>query len=110
MTLLLKVPLWIWLAWSALFFAGGEYLSKVWVLNPSWKTVALLVGMYVLGVLCWLPALMHKNELAVLGTIWLLLGLMATVAIGLLVFHETVSLVQWSGIILGMVAIVLLAQ
>ena len=110
MLILLKIPLLVWLVASALCFAGGEYYSKVWALSPNWRSFSLVLVTYTFGTLCWLPALLHKNELAVLGTIWLLLGCMATVIIGTLVFHETLSPVQWGGIVVGIIGLAMLAQ
>lgn len=69
----------------------------------------MVVGIYALGTLSWLPALLHKNELAIMGTAWLLLATVATVVIGFFVFGETLSTLQWIGIGLALVALVLLS-
>ena len=110
MELALKIPLVAWLLVSAIFFAGGEYFSKIWALAPGWRSLFLVLLMYNLGTLCWLPALLQKNELALLGTIWLLLGSIATVVIGTVVFQESLTTLQWSGIAVGLVALAILAQ
>lgn len=110
MELLFKIPLLVWLVVSALFFAAGEYYSKRWALVPGWGLAGTVVLMYVLGVITWLPALLQKNQLAVLGTIWLLLGCLVTVAIGTLIFDETLNSVQWTGVGVALVALALLAH
>ena len=107
---LLKVPAVGWLLLSAIFFAGGEYLSKLWAKDPSGKATVFVVATYALGTLTWMPALLHKNELAIMGTAWLLLATVATVAIGVFVFGEPLSAKQLIGIALALVALVLLAS
>jgi multidrug transporter EmrE-like cation transporter len=105
-----KFPAAGWLILSALFFAAGEYLSKVWANAPTGRGAALVVAAYAVGALAWLPALLHKNELAVMGTAWLLLATVATVVIGLFVFGENLSRVQWTGIGLAAIALFLLSK
>ena len=107
---LLKIPAVGWLILSALFFAGGEYLSKVWANGPTVKATVFVVIMYALGTLAWLPALLHRNELAIMGTAWLLLATVATVSIGVFVFGESLSGAHWTGIGLALVALFLLAN
>lgn len=106
----LAVPAPAWLVLSALFFAGGEYLSKIWASNPSITGIIWVVACYAFGTIAWLPALLHKNELAVMGTAWLLLATMATVIIGLFVFGESLNQSQWIGIGLSGVALFLLSR
>jgi drug/metabolite transporter (DMT)-like permease len=108
-SLFLKIPAAGWLFLSALFFALGEYLSKLWGENPSLRLTAMVVGVYALGTLSWLPALLHRNELAIMGTAWLLLATVATVVIGFFVFGETLTILQWLGIGLALIALVLLS-
>lgn len=107
--LLLKIPAVVWLLLSAGFFAGGEYLSKQWASSPTLTSTIMVVAVYALGTLAWLPAMLHRNELAVMGTAWLLLATAATSIIGVFVFGETLTSIQWAGIALAFVALTLLA-
>lgn len=91
---LLTVPAIIWLILSALFFAGGEFLSKKWGMKPGLVITLLIIFTYALGTVTWLPALLYKNQLAVMGTLWLLLATMATMLIGVLVYHESLTTAQ----------------
>ena len=109
MKLLLMVPAPVWLLLSACFFAIGEYLSKRWGFNPSISFTIVVVGTYAFATLCWLPALLHNNNLAVMGTAWLLLATTATVAIGILVFHEQITTIKAFGIFFSIVSLVLLS-
>jgi multidrug transporter EmrE-like cation transporter len=58
----------------------------------------------------WLPALYHRNQLAVIGMMWVLLGAVVTLSIGLFVFKEVLTWTQWIGIACAIVALVLLEQ
>ena len=92
-----------------MFFAGGEYLSKAWALNPTLLKAALTILSYAASSLMWLPAIYQKNQLAIMGTIWLLLGTIATIAIGLLVFKEQLTLAQGLGLFLAVIGMILLS-
>ncbi len=110
MELLVKIPAPAWLLFSALFFALGEYLSKLWGDNPSWRGALLVVAAYAVGTLGWLPALLHKNQLAVMGTAWLLLATVATVVIGVFVFGEALNRAQWTGVVFATISLFLLSR
>ncbi len=83
----------VWLIVSALFFAAGEFLSKKFALNPKFLSVIIILVVYSLGVLAWLPAILQMNKLSIVGTIWSVLSLLATVLIGVLIFNEKLSTV-----------------
>ena len=110
MNILLVIPAFGWLLISALFFALGEYLSKQWGMQPSWQTTLMVVGAYALGTLTWLPALLHKNQIAVMGTLWLVLAIVATVAIGVFFYHEQLTVLQWTGVVLALISLVILGS
>jgi len=90
-------------------FAGGEFLSKKFALNPKISLVVLILIIYSLGVLAWLPAIMQKNQLSIVGAIWSVMSLLATVLIGLLIFGEKLNVIGIIGIVAVMVAVALLS-
>jgi len=108
MNILISIPAIVWLLISALFFAAGEFLSKIWGQNPSIRLTILVVLVYSLGAITWLPALLHKNQLSVMGMLWLLLGVIATVLIGVFIFHEHLNNYQIIGIVLAILAMILI--
>jgi multidrug transporter EmrE-like cation transporter len=110
MNILLFVPAIVWLLISATFFAAGEYLSKMWGINPSLKFALLVALVYSIGSLFWLPTLLHKNQLIVMGTIWIILATLSTIIIGFLIFHEKLTLLQWTGVILSFIALLLIGS
>jgi drug/metabolite transporter (DMT)-like permease len=102
------LPVFAWLLLSATFFAIGEYWSKRFAIQPNWKLLMLVCSTYLLGTLAWLPAIVRTKELSTTGTGWLLLSMLATLAIGFGIFHEKVNSVQIAGIILAIFALILL--
>lgn len=100
----------IWLIISSLFFAVGEFLSKKFSLNPKFSYVIFILVFYSLGVLAWLPAILQKNQLSIVGTMWSVLSLMTTILIGVLIFNEKLSVTGSVGIIFAFIAIVLLSR
>jgi len=109
MDILRAVPASVWLIASALFYAWGEYISKLWGYHPSWGLTFAAFAIYGIGTFLWLPVLLHRNEIAVMGTMFLILALVATIAVGFLVFREAVEPRQIVGLVLAFVALVLLS-
>lgn len=109
MNLVTGIPAMIWLIISALFFAFGEFLSKKFALAPSLYYVVAVVVIYALGALAWLPAILQKNQLSIVGAIWSVMSLMATVLIGILIFGEKLNAIGIFGIIFAVISIVLLS-
>lgn len=103
------IPALGWLLISAAFFSGGEFLSKKWGQNPGLGLTVAIMIVYMLGSLAWLPALLHKNELARMGTLWYLMTTPMTVLLGVVVFHEKLTGGQWIGVALALVALWFLA-
>ena len=108
MSILTSVPAMVWLLISAVFFAGGELFSKTWANSPTLLEVILLLAFYTISTLLWLPALYSKNHLVTTGTVWLLLGAVMTILLGIFIFHEKITLLQGFGILFALAAIVLL--
>ncbi len=109
MKFLLSINYLIWLALSGLLFAGGEFLSKKFALNPRATMVVIILVVYSLGVLAWLPAILQKNQLSIVGAIWSVMSLLATVLIGVLIFGEKLTVIGIIGIILAFLAVALLS-
>jgi multidrug transporter EmrE-like cation transporter len=104
-----SLPPIIWLVLSGIFFAGGEYLSKSWVLSPRPLILFALTISYMTGVIFWLPALKQRPELAITGTLWSVITLLITVAMGVFLFGESISSKQILGILFAIAAVVLLS-
>jgi multidrug transporter EmrE-like cation transporter len=110
MNLIFEIPAIVWLIGSAIFFAFGEFLSKKFALAPSLYYVIIILIVYSLGVLAWLPAILEKNQLSIVGAIWSVLSLLATILIGLLIFKEKLNAIGIIGIIFALIAVALLSM
>ncbi len=109
MKFILSINYFYWLIISALFFAAGEFLSKKFALEPKWTSVAFVLIAYMLGILSWLPAILQKNQLSIVGVIWSVLSLLATVLIGVFIFSEKLSVLGVIGVVTAFISIVLLS-
>lgn len=103
------MSIFLWLLLSASLFGVGEYVSKKWALDPTVKLGCVLVSMYALGSLAWMPAIYKGQSLSVVGSIWNLLSFGLTLFVGLVIFKETLSPHQWVGLVFALVAIILLS-
>ena len=92
-----------------LSFAGGEYFSKRWSVDPSWWSVVVLFLCYNIGTACWLPALRTAGSLTLLGSAWCVLGMCVTITVGLAVYGEQVSGHQVIGLLMGIASIILMS-
>ena len=110
MKFLLSINYIFWLILSALFFAVGEFLSKKFALGPRLIYVILMLVTYSFGVLAWLPAILQRNSLSIVGTMWSVLSLLTTIAIGVLLFGEKVNALGIAGMIMAIVSIILLSM
>ncbi len=106
---LVVIPAFAWLLISVVFFAIGEYYSKVWALKPHAGSAFLAVLMYSIGSLLWLPALLAHNQLVVMGRIWLLLATVGSMGVGLFIFHEHMTVMHWIGVAMATAAIFFLS-
>lgn len=109
MNLLMAVPYIIWLTLSAVCFAMGEFFSKKFGLEPGWFFVGCIFASYGMGTLLWLPAIIQNNQLSIVGAIWSVMSLLATVLIGVVIFGEHLNLIAVAGIILGFISVFLLS-
>ena len=109
MQIFTALPVWFWIGLSALFFAAGEYVSKLFAINPGWSAFLLFIVVDIISAATWIPAIFEKNQLSVTGVVWSVASVMATVAVGALLFHEKVTTMQVVGLVLGVVAVGLLS-
>jgi multidrug transporter EmrE-like cation transporter len=106
---LLSLPYIFWLIVSAVLFAVGEFLSKKFALSPNWSYIVILLIVDAASLLSWLPAIMQKNQLSIVGVMWSVLSLLATALIGILIFSEKLNTLSFLGIVFGLISVVLLS-
>lgn len=109
MKYLLSIHYILWLLLSGVFFAIGEFLSKKFALSPKLGLFMILILTSALGMVTWLPAIMQKNQLSVVGVMWSVLSLVITILIGVLIFNEKLTQINLLGMFLGIIAVILLS-
>lgn len=63
------MPYLFWLLLASIFLALGEFMSKKFALAPSGKYIFLIILFYTLNTLAWLPAILQKKDLSIVGII-----------------------------------------
>lgn len=109
------LPVWGWMVFSLLCYLAGEVSSKLWANvgerdcgDVPWLIV-LIELIYGLSILGWLAALMQRNELANLATLWAMAAALSSVLAGVLLFHEQPTPSQWLGLVLALIVLYLLS-
>lgn len=105
----MNLVVFLWLGLSMCCFACGEIMSKKFANTRLYRFAFLNCLASVLSTIAWLPAITKHNILSVVGTIWSLLSVVITVVVGLVLFHEPITLCRVIGLILAFIAIVLLS-
>lgn len=90
------------------FEACADIVAKYFTLtNKMYVAIGALL-LYVIGNIFWLISLKHGAELATGAVIFSITSEVLAILIGVLIYHETISITQGVGIILGLVSLVLL--
>jgi multidrug transporter EmrE-like cation transporter len=90
------------------FEAGADIVAKYFAItNKMYVAVGALL-LYVLANIFWLIALKGGVELATGAVIFSISSEILAIFIGLLIYHEQISVLQGIGIILGIISLVLL--
>lgn len=104
------MPAVVWLLMSGAFNALGELFSKLWANHPNWFYVVIIALAYAVSGIFWLPALLQQNKLSEMGMMWILIATISTVGLGVIVFKEQLSALQWVGISLAILSLWLLQK
>lgn len=99
---------WLWLACSIASYSAGEFFSKKIAGEFRWSYFWVILLCYSGSGLFWIPAMMQRNSLVVLGFTWSLLSIVSTLAIGF-GMGETLTNFQTIGVILAIAALVILS-
>ena len=91
-------------------YCSGEILSKYWGIKPVPWLGLIVMLCYTAGSFCWLGIMVQRNQLALMSLIWQVLTTVISVAVGILYFHEKLTMLQWSGAVLTIIGFILLAR
>jgi multidrug transporter EmrE-like cation transporter len=105
--LLGKLPVFSLLLLSALGVISGDYFAKYWsVEQRGWMYALAIVG-YALSAVFYIPTLLREG-LVVTSVVWVVLSTIGFLVVGILIFHETLTPLQWVGVGLGIASLLIL--
>ena len=108
MAILLIIPAVVWLIFSGLLDGYSEYISKLSVSRRDPRLVLFVGVTSGISSILWLPALLHKNQISIMGTAWILITTLTTLVLAIFVFRERISFTQAFGIVLAIISVILL--
>jgi multidrug transporter EmrE-like cation transporter len=86
----------------------GDYLFKKWTMtNKTWELIVGTTG-YIISSLLWLYSLKYE-DLSKASVIFIVLSLVALTLIGVYCFDETLTTLNWIGVVLATIAIILVS-
>ena len=88
--------------------AMADYVTGLWADRGSTWLFALAIVLYVGSTTAWLLSVKYGAGIARGGVIFAVASLVMAVLMGIFIFHETYSLKQLIGIVLGCIAFFLL--
>ena len=88
----------------------GEYFSKKWGQTQSFSNASVALASYTVSSTCWLGIMSHRNQLTRMSTIWEVVCVVGAFFVGVVWFGETLTVLQWIGLGLAAIAVVLLAS
>ncbi len=91
-----------------IFEACADIIAKYFAItNKLWIGVGAL-AVYIIANIFWLVSLKNGAELATGAVIFSVISQILAILIGVLIYHEHLSIIQGIGIILGLISLVLL--
>jgi multidrug transporter EmrE-like cation transporter len=90
--------------------AAGDYFSTAYSHNHKTSYLIATFATYIASSATWLLVIDKVKELAVVGALWSLLAMVATVIMGITVFHERPDVHHWVGIVLAVISVGLLSR
>ena len=108
MVFLSKFPTWLLLGISASGVITGDYFAKLWSTNQRGLFILLSIAGYAVSSLFYIPTLL-RGGLVVTSIIWCVLSIIGFLFIGVYMFHESLSGLQWVGVGLGITSLIVLS-
>ncbi len=101
-------PVILLLILSAISVTAGDFFAKYWSTNQKTIFYILAILGYAGSSIFYIPTLL-KEGLVVTSVIWSILSIIGFLIIGLVIFKETLSMVQIIGVTLGVASLILLS-
>lgn len=103
-----KLPVWALIGLAGVSVVSGDYLAKLWSVNKNgWLLLLALVAYSCSGVF-YIPTLLRQG-LVVTSIVWSIGSMVGFLAIGLVVFKESLSMAETVGVAFGVISLVILA-
>ena len=108
-TLASKLPVLALILLASASVIAGDYFAKTWSIEqrPIWGILALL-GYFGSGFF-YLPTLLREG-LVVTSILWSLISIIGFLVIGLILFNESLDMLQTVGVVFGVVSLIILAS
>lgn len=103
-----KIPLILLFSVSAVCVGAGDYLAKKWSIEPGWGSFCGALFCYFSSSFLYIQTLTRKG-LVVSCVIWSIASIIAFLFVGVVMFHETLSVVQITGVVLGIISLLILS-
>jgi len=102
-----SLPVYVLLLLSSIGVITGDYFAKLWSTNT--KTIFLILAFvgYFVSAFFYIPTLLREG-LIITSVIWSLISIAGFLAIGFLIFKESLNCLQVVGICLGIISLVIL--
>lgn len=93
---------------AALISVVGDLCGKLWATGKGWWFYPAALVIWTLGSVVYLPVL-AKQGLVVATLLWCFFNVLGFVFLGVVLFKETLTPMQWAGVILGVIGMALLS-
>jgi multidrug transporter EmrE-like cation transporter len=94
---------------AALISVVGDLCGKLWAIGKGWYFYPIALVVWTLGSIVYLPVL-AKQGLIIATLMWCFFNILGFVFLGVVVFKETLTPLQWGGVFLGITGMVLLTS
>ncbi len=104
--LFLKIPLVGLYAIGIVSIVSGDVFAKFWSKSHIQLHATASLIFYILGGLVFISIVAKSHSVGISNVIWNLAGIIGTLAFSYFLFSETISPLQFFGIVLGIVSII----
>jgi multidrug transporter EmrE-like cation transporter len=103
-----KVPVIILILLAASSVIAGDFFAKYWSIHQRPLFLVLTFIFYFGSAFFYTPTLLREG-LVITSMIWSLISFIGLIILGLLVFNETLTLIQTIGVVIGGISLILLS-
>lgn len=103
-----KLPVIVLLIISSIGVISGDFFAKYWSIKQKAIFFVLAVLGYLVSSFFYIPTLLREG-LVITSIIWSLLSIIGFLFIGLIIFHEKLTVIQYVGVFIGILALIILS-